>query len=372
MKAKKQKHIYFFVGTTAEFIKLAPVIKELRSRRIKFKIITSGQNKINFKDIESFTGKIKPDIVFQEKNVKSSIPHFFVWTIRTIIKGFLIFGKEFTDKKRKSIFVIIHGDTISSLVGAVLARFYGVKLIHVEAGLRSSNWLEPLPEEIIRNIIDRISDVLFCQNDLALQNVKDVRGDKINTFENTLSEICIWATRMKNKEYFPKKFGKYYILFIHRQEHIYYNKNWTRNIMDLVIRSADKNLTCIVVLHALTSRFLESEKIEAFSKKNKKLILVPKLPYIDFMHLMKNAEFMATDGCTPQEEAYYMGLPFLALRNLTERIEGVGENVVISKGSDNVIKNFLGKYKKYKRKPVKVKRRPSKIIVDYLLDTRKI
>ena len=84
------------------------------------------------------------------------------------------------------------------------------------------------------------------------------------------------------------------------------------------------------------------------------------------MKLMENAEFIATDGCTNQEEAYYMGVPLLALRNHTERIEGLGENIVISKSKKTVIKNFLKNYKKYKRKAVNYKTRPSKIIVDFL------
>jgi UDP-N-acetylglucosamine 2-epimerase (non-hydrolysing) len=86
--------------------------------------------------------------------------------------------------------------------------------------------------------------------------------------------------------------------------------------------------------------------------------------------LIKNAEFLASDGATHQQETYYMGKPLLSLRDYTEQIEGIGGNVVLCKSNFNIIKDFLSNYKKFKTKPINIKVRPSKIIADYLLDTR--
>ena len=154
---------------------------------------------------------------------------------------------------------------------------------------------------------------------------------------------------------------------MHRQEHVYFRKRWTRKMLEFVVNNASEDLNCIFIMHALTSRFLKSETFNVSAQLGKRLLFVPTLPYTDFMNLMNNAEFIATDGCTNQEEAYYMGLPLLALRHRTERAEGLGENVVISKGDENIMKNFLQDYKRYRRKPVYPKDRPSKIVVDYLL-----
>lgn len=365
-----EKDIYFFVGTTAEYIKLAPIVRELNKRKIKFKIITTGQNKVNLEAFSDFTGKVEPYIEMAPKGVKSSLPLFFFWSLKTFLAGIFLLRKEFRNKKKNNTYFLVHGDTVSALLGSLIAKVHNLTLVHIESGLRSFDFLEPIPEEINRFAIIHLADILFAPNNWALKNLRKMPGTKVNTVQNTLIETCLWALKKKSDKRFINKLDKYFILFMHRQEHVYVNKKWTRDILDLVITNAPENLNCVIVMHALSSRFLQAERLNALDAKiRKRLILVPKLPYLDFMKLMKNAEFIATDGCTNQEEAYYMGLPLLALRNLTERTEGLKENVVISKGSPRIIKNFLKTYKNYRRNPVKIKGRPSEVVVDYLLST---
>jgi len=363
---KNKKKIYFFVGTTAEFLKLAPIIKGLNKRNIKYKVVTSGQNRVNFKELEGFTGKIKADILLKPKNTKSSIPSFLLWAVRTFISGLRALRVEFKNKKRNDIYFIIHGDTVTSLLGSIIATLYGVKLIHIESGLRSFNFFEPIPEEVCRFIIIHLADVMFAPNDWALDNLKGLKGVKISTNQNTLIESCFWALSNKGATNYRKMFGKYYVLFVHRQEHVFINKEWTRNLMDFIIKNAPKDVNCIFVLHSLTSRFIHSERLNALQERNKRLFFIPQLSYIDFISLLNNSEFIATDGCTLQEEAYFMGKPLLALRNLTERIEGLGENTVLAKGNEKIITKFLKEYKKYKRPKLKTRVLPSSIVVDYL------
>jgi len=364
----KNKRVYFFLGTTAELIKLAPVIRELKARKIKFKLITSGQNKIDFEDLENFLGQIKADIAFPEKSHKSSMPLFLLWALKTFLIGLVKLRSEFKGLNGDSSYFIIHGDTVSSLIGSLIAKIYRLKLVHVESGLRSFNFLEPFPEEISRFIIIRLADILFAPNDWALNNLKNLSGAKVSTKQNTLIESFWWAIKKGAGQDYREKFKKYYILYIRRQEHIFFQKEWTENILELVIKNADKDLNCLFAINILNTSFVPSIELYSRNKQGGKVIMVPKLPYVDFMGLMNNAEFIATDGCTNQEEAYYMGLPCLALRNRTERVEGLGENVVISKGDARVIKDFLKNYRKYKRVPVKFQKKPSKIIVDYLLE----
>ena len=362
------KKIYFFIGTTAEFIKLAPVIKELKRRKLPFKLITSGQTRVRFEDLLAYTGPVHIDIALDEKAQQSSIPLFLLWTIKTLFVGIFTLHKEFKNLDKKNCYFIVHGDTVSALIGAIFGRVLGLQLVHVEAGLRSFNFFEPFPEEICKFVINYLSQINFCPNEWSLNNLKNVPGKKVNTKQNTLIEVHWWAINQKKGIKYMKKFNKYYILIIHRQEHVYFNKKWTRNMLKLVIENANKNLNCIFIMHALTSRFLESESLNINSKLGKRLFLVPRLSYLEFMTLMNNAEFIATDGCTNEEEAYYLGLPLLSLRNLTERVEGKGENNVISKGNKNIVINFLKNYKKYRRQAVLFDERPSNIIVEYLLN----
>lgn len=364
------KDIYFFLGTTAEFIKLSPVIRELKKRQVNYKIICSGQTSIKFEELAEYIGKTKVDIVVNRKPQHSSIILFAFWILQTLILGYIKFRKEFKGIDNKDTLFLVHGDTVSALIGSLLAKAFSLKLVHVEAGLRSYNFLEPFPEEICKVIINRLSDINVCPNEWSVNNLKNLKSEKINTYQNTIIEPFWWTIGQKKGLKYAKKFEKYYILIMHRQEHIYFNKEWTRKVLNMVIENADKKLNCIFIIHALTSRYLKSENINLNSMLSKRIIMVPRLPYMEFLTLMKNAEFIATDGCTNEEEAYYLGLPLLSLRNLTERIEGRNENVLISKGKKRTIVNFLKNYKAYRRNEVHADKSPSKIIVDYLLGTK--
>lgn len=357
------KRIYFFIGTTAELIKLAPIIREFKKRKIDFKFITSGQTRVLFEDLRGYIGDIKVDIAFKEKGKKSSIFLFGIWALRTFFTALISLGKEFKGLNKHNSYFIIHGDTISSLIGAVVAKIYGLKIVHIESGLRSFNFLEPFTEEICRYCIIHIADILFAPTEWALGNLKGLPGEKICTRENTLIETCWWALDSKKPAHF-KKFGKYYILTMHRQEHVLFRKEWTKNVIKYVIKNANKNLKCILITHHLIDSFFQNFDPKKLRKG--KVIVLPRFSYVDFIQLMSGAEYIATDGCTNQEEAYYMGLPLLALRHRTERIEGLEKNVVISKGNKKIINQFLNNYKKYKRNTITPQERPSKIIVDYL------
>ena len=361
------KGFYFFIGTSAEFIKLAPIIKEFRKRKIRFKIITSGQNAINLLEFKNYTGKLSPYIELPKKISKSSIFGFFVWTVQTFFLSLRLFINELKTTNKEDFYLIIHGDTISSLIGCLTAKLLGIKVIQIESGLRSFNIFEPIPEEICRLIITRLADIFFAPNDWALNNLKNSRGEKVNTYENTLIESCLWAVNKNDNSKYIKSLKNYYVLFIHRQEHIYFNQDWTWDIIQTIMNKAPQNLNCVLVMHSLTSRILTPSKIDILSQTNKNLVILPKQKYVDFVNLIYNSEFIATDSCTSQEEAYYLGVPYLGLRNLTERIEGLGKNVVMSKGRMNIIKKFLINYKKYKHRPIISNRKPSQIVVDYLL-----
>src|SRR5258708_32626596 len=101
--------IYFFVGTTAELLKLFPVIRELEKRKINFKIITSGQTNINFSEVSPWIKKQEADIILPKKANQSSMLFFLIWTIKTLITAPLILSKEFSKINTLKSFVIVHG-----------------------------------------------------------------------------------------------------------------------------------------------------------------------------------------------------------------------------------------------------------------------
>lgn len=365
------KNFYFFIGTTAELIKLAPVLNEFKKRKVDYKLITSGQNEIVFDEFASMIGNQEIYHSFVVKPLKLSIhpvADFFIWGLRSFFLFLFYFRKEFSSANKKNTIFIVHGDTVSSVLGATIARIFGIKIAHIESGLRSFNFLEPFPEELSRFIVSRFSDIHFCPNKWSMGNLKLKKGVKINTINNTLIQslhLCL-NHPVNTKFVNSLRAKKFFLLILHRQEHIFFEKSLTKKYLKLMLENQEKDMICVLVLHKLTEDFLIGENLMN-KLKSKNIILVPRLPYPEFMNVMKMAQFVATDGGSNQEESYYFGKPCLVLRNVTERIEGLGENVVLSKGRNTLIKDFIINYQKYKRKPIKINTSPSKIIVDYLL-----
>lgn len=367
----ENKQIYFFIGTTAELIKLAPVIGELKKRKIDFKIISSNQNVLYFKEVplvREQTAYFKNALKSYRSPLNNQYLDFIFWAMKTLGNFILYFNKELRNVSKKHAFFIVHGDTVSSLIGAVVAKINRTKLVHIESGLRSYNFFEPFPEELCRLIVSKLADIHFCPNLWAVNNLKNTGGVKINTENNTLIETLSAALKMKKNSDLEKRIAKrkFFILILHRQEHVLFKKNLAKGFLKIFTEYASRNLACVLILHNLTENFMKKEKLFDKIKNNENIILVPRLPYVEFIHLMKEAEFIATDGGSNQEEAYYMGKPCIILRNATERIEGLGENAVLSKYDDGIIGEFIKSYKKYKRSPAKANNPPSKIIVDYL------
>ncbi len=362
-------NIYFFIGVTGELIKHAPIIKELQKRRVPFKIITSGQGKVNFKELNGYIGTLSPDIIFPEKTNKSSALMFILWAIKTLVYAPVLLKKEISTLKKRDTYFFIQGDTVSSSIGAIVAKlFYGIKLIHIESGDLSRNLFEPFPEEICRHINMRLGDVLCAPNGWAKNNLERARGVKLNTIHNTLIESYKWAIRNSKVPVEITKLKKYYYLYMHRQEHVIFRKNYSKIIMEFVIKNADSGLNCVLLNSPLTTSVVDSLSKTWDKKTRQKIIISQPFSYINFMKLLSNAEFLATDSATNQLESTFIGKPFLSLRTHVEQIEGLNENVVIAKDDENIIKGFLKSYKKYKRKPKQFKNSPSKIIVDYLVD----
>lgn len=363
----KNANIYFFIGTTAELIKLAPVIREFKKRKTSIKIIASGQSVLHLNELKPLLGNIS--IYYQLRVKPIRLPGFYfrfvIWTIKCFFNFLLYFKNEFNNLDKKRILFIIQGDTVSSLLGAIIAKIYGLKLVHIESGLRSNNFFEPFPEELCRFIISQLVDIHFCPNLWSINNLKKTGGLKINTYNNTLIETFHEIIKIKENQKIIRK--KFFLLILHRQEHVLYKKKSAIKFLRLLTEYSANNLVCVLIMHKITEKFLRDQGLMREIEKNKNIIFVPRLPYHKFITLVKNSEFIATDGGSNQEESFYLGKPCLILRNVTERIEGLGKNAVLSQGDEKKIRHFIKNYKTYKRACVKISIPPSKIIVDYLI-----
>lgn len=344
--------IHIILGTRAQLIKMAPVMRILQDEKINYNFIFTGQHRNTIDQIRQNFGIKKPDIILHKGKDITKIHQMFFWIIKILLKS-----KEFL---RKGDLLITHGDTFSTLLGAIMGKRAKCRVIHIESGLRSTKLFHPFPEEITRRLTFRLSDYYFCPGKWALKNLKKHKGEKINTYENTLYDSLQLILKKSSKIPIPQK--KYCICSIHRFENIFKKKRFKQIIK--ILEEIPKTLKILFILHPPTKRQLEKWHIDV-----KNIELRPRYDYTDFIRLLKHSEFIITDGGSNQEESYYLGKPCLLLRKTTERREGLGENVVISKYDLTTIKQFIRHYdqNRYQKNRLKINKSPSQIIVNKLL-----
>lgn len=355
-----KKQFYFYIGTEAELLKVLPVLLEFEKRKFPYKLIFSGQNKIDDSNLFGLLEKKSPDILITKKYLKQSISSYLTWFAWSFYRTWFELRREnksLTGKK----YLIVHGDTLSTLLGAIVGKISGYTVVHIESGYRSHNWLQPFPEEIDRVIVSHFAEYHFYPSPDLLANIKDRRGLKVCTFFNT--NIDCLDLGLKNDTHITKKIigdiSKYFIFIMHRQENI-----MNRKLVDRVLETIDvisQELQCVFIIHKYTSEAVSKYKFRG------NVITIDKLPYFDFISLLKHSEFLITDGGGNQEESYYLGKPCLILRRVTERKEGVGENAMISGLDMNAVRKFAKNYRRFVNKRIIPKKSPSKIIVDTLL-----
>ena len=358
--------IHIAIGTKAQFIKMAPIMQELQRRSINFNLIDLGQHSLITKNLREEFGIKEPDIYLSKDGNISCLSKGIIWIIRLIFKGFNAAWV------RKEVFLnqegvcLIHGDTASTLLALYLAKRARIKVAHIEAGLRSHNYLEPFPEELLRVVTMRFSDILFAPSEWAFNNLKEMKIDSkaLLMGGNTSYEATLYAINKGIN--LGLKFDKFVMVTVHRMENIFSRKKLTV-IMDLIYKIS-KSIPVIFIQHPPTIYQLKKFKLQRLLEKEGNIHLFKILSHAHFIHLLNRCEFVITDGGSIQEEAFYLGKPCLLLRNRTERAEGLGENVLLCGFSFRRIEYFLNNYVKFVRKNrINENLNPSKEIIDYLL-----
>ena len=352
----KKNKIHVIIGTKAQLIKMAPVMIELQNRKIPYNFVFTGQHKETIDELQKDFGIKEPDVILHNGKDIVKIPQMFFWIIKILLKK-----KDFLNKDD---ILLTHGDTFSTLLGALMGKRAKAKVAHIESGLRSGKLLHPFPEELTRRLTFRLSDYYFCPGKWAIDNLHKHKGKKINTLSNTLYDSLQLILNKNSGVKIPDE--KYCISSIHRFENIF-NKKRLKQIAEILNDTA-KDLKMLFILHPPTKNQLEKWDI-----KMPNVEFRPRYNYTDFITLLNGSQFIITDGGSNQEEAYYLGKPCLLLRKTTERQEGINKNVLISKYNTRTIENFVKNYnyQRYQGNRLKAKHSPSKIIVDELINLTK-
>lgn len=352
--------IISIVGARPQFVKLSPLYKEIDKRKhISHVIIHTGQH-YDYEMSKLFFDELhipRPDY---NLNVGSYNHGKQTALMLERIEKVLL-------KEKNTDFVLVYGDTNSTLAGALAAVKLHIPVAHVEAGLRS--YRLDMPEEINRIVTDSISRIFFCPTRNAVRNLKrEGKTNGVYLAGDLMQEILLDNLPLIKRRSILGKLDlnpkEYFLLTVHRQE----NTDNFQNLKSILLAFAGEKKRVVFPVHPRTKKsFQRIKDISPGVLKN--FILIDPVSYLDMLALEKNALKIITDSGGVQKEAHWLKVPCLILRNETEWTEtlGKGSNVLVGVDSVKIRKmlnvNQAGKCSSYRiDKGVK----SSKRIIDIL------
>lgn len=244
----------------------------------------------------------------------------------------------------KPFLVVVYGDTNSTLAGALAAKKLGIRIVHIEAGLRSFNMA--MPEEVNRILTDRISDLMLCPTKTAVSNLKAEGFDNFNSKIELSGDIMHDAVEFYGKlsdsrssiiERLALKEKTFVLATIHRQE----NTDDPERLKAIIegLNSISDVAQVVMPLHPRTKELLKKYALNFTG------LLIDPVGYFDMLQLLKNCNLVITDSGGLQKEAYFNKKPCLIAREETEWIELVTEGYASIVGSDT--EKMLQESKRY-------------------------
>ena len=237
--------------------------------------------------------------------------------------------------QEKPDWVLVYGDTNSTLAGAIVASKLQIKLAHVEAGLRSFNM--QMPEEVNRILTDRISNILFCPTDTAVQNLKNEAYDNIDckVVKNgdVMQDSALFYQHLAKKPDFKIE-NNYVLATIHRAENTD-NKQRLTALID-ALNEINQEKQVIVPIHPRTKKILVENNIKP------KFTVVNPVGYLEMVWLIKHCDLVMTDSGGLQKEAFFFAKPCMTLRDETEWVELLENkfNVLVGANKDKILNNY--------------------------------
>lgn len=310
------------LGARPQFIKAAPVSRRLRERANVTEIIVhTGQHYDRDMSAIFFSelGIPEPDY-----NLAIAGGNHGQMTGRQLEKIEAVLLKERPD------WVVVYGDTNSTLAGALAAAKLNLPLAHVEAGLRSFN--RSMPEEINRIVTDHISTVLFTPTDTATNNLRNegISVESIVQTGDVMMDACLMfrdkARPPDSDKLVGVKAGAFVLATLHRAE----NTEDRQRLQSVMKGLGSIEFPIIMPLHPRTTKALKTYKVTI----PQNVMLLPPIGYLEMLWLTEHAHCVATDSGGLQKEAYFLHTPCLTLRNETEWVELVDLGVNSVVGTD--------------------------------------
>jgi UDP-N-acetylglucosamine 2-epimerase (non-hydrolysing) len=329
--AERALKVLTVFGTRPETIKMAPLIAELERHpgRIANRNCLTGQHKDMVAPlIELFGIRVDHDLALMRPN--QTLEHITVAVLQEVSR---ILREDRPD------LLLVQGDTTTSMAAALAAFYAGVKVGHVEAGLRTFDKYQPYPEEANRKMIDAVADVFFAHTELAKQHLlnEGIAAGAIEVTGNTVIDALLdVAARPFSFEgtplaALPFDTRRIVLVTAHRRESFGGPfESLCQGLRELALKYRDD----IVMVYPVHRNPNVRQVVERVLAGIPNLVMTDPLDYMPLVHLMKRCYLVLTDSGGLQEEAPSLGRPVLVMRQTTERQEGVEAGTVKLVGTD--------------------------------------
>jgi UDP-GlcNAc3NAcA epimerase len=323
------------VGARPNFIKISPLLKEYQKNSdIESILVHTGQH-YDYNMSESFFKDL--NISKPKYNLNVGSGSHAVQTAKMMVEFEKICIKEKPDA------VVVLGDINSTIAAGLVAVKIGIKLVHIEAGMRSFDMT--MPEEINRVLTDHISNINLCSTKTALQNLKNeniqngvIVGDLMYDSYLKFIEKSEEESNMLNELNLKK--NEYYLMTCHRQA-----TTDNKDEMELLIDSLNEiNEKIVFPMHPRFKKMLNKFGFKNKLKNN--IIVIDPIGYLDMMKLLSNSKIFLTDSGGLQKEAFFAKVPCITLRDRTEWIETIGIGNVLCPNFANIKKKINDHFKK--------------------------
>ena len=326
------KKVLIIFGTRPEAIKMAPLVQEFKKRSDVFetKLCVTAQHREMLDQVLDFFDIIADydlDLMKPGQNLYN--------LTTTIIDSLRPILEEYSPE-----YVFVHGDTTTTMASSIASFYFGAKVCHVEAGLRTNNKLSPFPEEINRQITSRICDYHFAPTEKSKINLlkENIFEKSILVTGNTVIDALLKSVEKVNEN--PSKLvldlsqqiGNKEVVLVtgHRREN--HGAGFERICKALKKISQDDKERLIIYPVHLNPKV--QEPVNRILSELSNVILIDPLAYQDFIWLMNRSAIIITDSGGVQEEAPSLGKPVLVMRDTTERPEAVEAGTVILVGTN--------------------------------------
>ena len=348
--------IFAFFGTTAEAIKLKPVLEEFNQRNIDFKLYWTGQQGTEIEALRvSGFFSFEFEYLIERRHVKPL--HSPLDVIAWASKVYLI-GRRYL-KSTKPLRVLVHGDTFTTLIVSAFSRVQGVPVIHLEAGYRSYNWKSPFPEELIRRLVRYLATYHLPPTQKEANNLlkEGVRKEFIHSTGRNTAVDNLTSLEINTNSIEP-----YGVVTLHRSELIE-KKDQLLEVLLLISRHLPAGRNIYLVADSRTNQKVSQVKFP----KTFRLNVIPKMVYPLFMEFVAGSEFVITDSGGLQQELALLGIPTLIHRKSTETSDGLNSNILLDELNNEKLIEFLGNYNSLRMPKVLLNESPSASVADAIL-----